>query len=135
MNVELVSINILVPHISDEIVLECIAAGVAILIDQHKKLQLPFDDPMMQEHARLTIGDHICELVGEKDDSLFSLVYDATIDQIEVILAGMWLQLEEFTTQVDNIHDIMTFWYPGVIRLAVLENPINANQYSQLYVP
>lgn len=135
MNVDLVTINILVPGISDEIVLETIAAGIAILIDQYKKLGLSFTDIQMQEHARLTMGDHICELVGENDPNLFSLVYDAAIDQVDVILASMWLQLEEFAAQVDNIHDIMTFWYPGLIRLVVLENPIDANQYSQLYVP
>lgn len=134
MKLELVTINILVPYISDEIVLECIAAGLAIMIDQHKKLQLPFDDPTMQEYARLTIGDHICELVGEKDDNLFSLVYDTTIDQIEVILAGMWVQLEEFATQVDNIHDIMKFWYPGLITLGVIENPINAESNRHLHL-
>lgn len=134
MNVELTTINILVPGIDDEIILETVAAGIAILIDQHKKLGLSFTDMQMQEHARLTMGDHICELVGETDPNLFAHVYDVSIDQVEVILASMWLQLEEFTTQVDDIHDIMTFWYPGLIRLAVLENPIHANRYSQLHL-
>lgn len=135
MNVELVSINIPVPDVSDEVILEVTAAGVAILIDQHKKLGLSFTDESMQEHARLTIGDHITEIIGEADHDRFAEVYDDVIERLEIILGCFWTMLEEFTTQVDNIHDIMTFWYPGVIRLAVLENPINANQYSQLYVP
>lgn len=134
MNVKLVTINIMVPGIDDEIILETIAAGLSILIDQHKKLGLSFTDETMQEHARLTMGDHICELVGESDPRLFSYIYDACMDQMEIILGCFWTMLEDFTTQVDNIHDIMTFWYPGLIRLAVVENPINANQYSQLHL-
>lgn len=134
MKLELITINILVPGINDEIILEVIAAGVAILIDQYKKLDLPFYDIQMQEYARLTMGDHICELVGENDNNLFSYVYDTAIDQLNIILATMWYQLEEFTTQVDNIHDIMRFWYPGLITLGVIENPINAESNSQLHI-
>lgn len=134
MKLELVTINILVPGITDEIVLEVIAAGIAILIDQHKKLGLPFNNVEMQEYARLTMGDHICELVSEKDPGLFSYVYDTAIDQVDIILASMWYQLEEFTTQVDNIHDIMRFWYPELITLGVIENPINAESNSLLHL-
>lgn len=131
---ELVSFNIGVPGIEDEIVLESLAAGLAILIERHKVLGVSFTDTFMQEHARLTIADHICELIGEHDDKLFSWVYNAVIDQLEIILATYWLEMEEFTMRVDKIADIMSFWYPGLIRLCVNENEINANGNSELHL-
>jgi hypothetical protein len=133
---ELVSFSIGVPGISDTTILEALAYGVSIMIDQHKKLGLPFDDITMQEHAKLTIGDHLCELIGHDEfgQDPFAQIYDAVVDQLEVILATYWLEMEEFTNQVDDIADIMPFWYPNLIRLCVAENPINANGNSQLYL-
>lgn len=135
MNVELVTLNITVPGIDDEIILEVVAAGISELINQHKTTGLMFTDIQVQENARLTMGDHICELIGESDEKLFSHVYNVAVDQVDVILATMWLKLEEFTAQVNDIYDIMIFWYPGLVRLAVLEKPIYGNQYSQLQFP
>lgn len=133
---ELVSFNIGVPGVSDPRVLEALGYGVSIMIEQYKLLALPFDDVTMQEHARLTIGDHLSELVqhDEFGQDPFSQVYDSVVDQLEIILATYWLEMEEFTERVDNISDILVFWYPGLIRLCVNENPINVNGNSELYL-
>lgn len=131
--VEFVTMNIPIPLISDDYVLEAIGAGLSIMIDQHKKLDLSFTDPTMSEHVRLTMGDHICELVGNNDE-LFSLVYDQAIDQLDIVLSTYWIELELFAEQLDHIADIMMFWYPGLIRLCVREKEMVTLGDTQLFI-
>jgi len=123
MKVDVVSFNIGVPGISDEVVLDVLGAGVANLIDEHKKLELDFFDMSMQEHARLTIGDHLTEHIGAGQSELFNRTYDAVIDQLTIIMASMDRELEQFASQVEYIDDITWLSYPGLIRLFVRESP------------
>lgn len=134
-NLEMISFNINVPGIEDEVILESLCAALGAMIHQYKQTGLPFTDVEVQEYTRLTVGDHIGELVGYSDHDLFSNVYNTVIDQLEILLATYWLEMEEFTNKLDDIEDIMRFWYPGLIRLCVIENKIDANRNSQFHLP
>lgn len=130
---DLITINIPVPNVIDETILEVIGAGLNILLDQHKKLGTSFNDVFLTEHVRLTMGDHICELVGGSDE-VFNHVYETSVSLLETVLAVEWDRLEAFATQVTTIADIMVFWYPELIRLCIKEGGTLATGYSDLYI-
>lgn len=133
MILDLVTINIPVPNVFDETILEVVGAGLNILLDQHKKLGTPFNDVFLTEHVRLTMGDHICELVGGSDE-LFNYVYETSVRAFDTVLAVEWDRLETFAAQVITIADIMVFWYPELIRLCIKEGGPLATGYSDLYI-
>lgn len=126
MKLDIVSFNVGVPGITDDVVLDVLGAGIANLIDEHKSLGLEFSDMTMQEHARLTIGDHLCEHIGERSPYLFSQTYNTVMDQLAVVMAAFTPELEQFATHhVGHIDDITWLTYPGLIRILVRENPFS----------
>lgn len=135
MKVDMVSFNIGVPGINDDVVLDVLGAGVANLIDEHKKLGLDFAEMTMQEHTRLTIGDHLSEHLGDTQPDLFRWTYDSVIDQLSVLMATYSLEMEEFAERVESINDISWLHYPGLIRIFVRENPLSVFGNSELQLP
>lgn len=118
---ELLSINIRLPGINDTTVLEVVGAGIMVMFDSHKKLGTEFEDFLVMEEAKLTMGDHCSDLVI--DDAQFERVFQAADSALKTVLAGQSEDLKSLALQVNGVEDIMTMEYPGVIKMYVRENP------------
>lgn len=118
---ELISINIRLPGITDTDVLQVVGAGIMVMFDSHKKLGTEFEDFLVMEEAKLTMGDHCSDLVI--DDLRFERVYQAASNALSTVLATQSEDLKSLANQVNGVDDIMMMEYPGIIKMYVRENP------------
>lgn len=116
---ELLSINIRLPGINDTTVLEVVGAGIMVMFDSHKKLGTEFEDFLVMEEAKLTMGDHCSDLVI--DDVQFERVFQEADNALKTVLAAQSEDLKSLALQVNGVEDIMTMEYPGVIKMYVRE--------------
>lgn len=121
VSMELISINIRLPGIIDTDVLQVVGAGIMVMFDSHKKLGTEFEDFLVMEEAKLTMGDHCSDLVI--DDLQFERVYQAASNALSTVLAAQSEDLKSLANQVNGVEDIMMMEYPGIIKMYVRENP------------
>ncbi|UQT02854.1 hypothetical protein SUREIYA_02590 [Serratia phage vB_SmaM-Sureiya] len=121
VSMELISINIRLPGIIDTDVLQVVGAGIMVMFDSHKKLGTEFEDFLVMEEAKLTMGDHCSDLVI--DDLRFERVYQAASNALSTVLAAQSEDLKSLANQVNGVEDIMMMEYPGIIKMYVRENP------------
>ncbi|AEV89522.1 hypothetical protein OBP_085 [Pseudomonas phage OBP] len=132
MNVlNLVSFNVRAPEIAQLDTLQVVAAGLNILLDGHKALGLDMEDFSLMENANLTMGDHASELCNGSDED-FDRIYKNAKNVLNTVLATQGEELVGFAANLLSIDDMMTFEYPGLIRLCVKEGSRNGNAGSSL---
>lgn len=131
MKLELVTFNLRVPWILDTTILEVMASGLWIMLEQHKDLGLALTETSVFEHAKLTMGDHAVE-VGDGTDDNFEYLYGAAVNGINMILAAQEEDIKLFATWIDGIKDIQVYCYPGLIRLCVDEKKKYDARYFEL---
>lgn len=117
---KLVSLNVRTPEIAQLDTLQVVAAGLNVLLDGHKTLGLGFDDFSLMENANLTMGDHASELC-DGTDSDFDRIYKNAKNALNHVLVSQGEDLVMFAASLNSISDVMTFEYPGLIRLCVKE--------------
>lgn len=120
MTGELITMNIRTPHIKDTKVLEVVGAGIMFLFDHHKLLDAELDEFMMMDHAKLTMGDHLAELVDGNED--FESLYNSSVNGLEFVLTTQTEEIKQFASQLKEVSDIITLQYPGLIKMYVTEN-------------
>lgn len=120
---ELIAINIRLPHVLDVRILEVVGAGIMVMFDNHKKLGTALDDFLIKEEAKLTMGDHCSELIYDADE--FVQVYAMASLALDTLLATQTTDLESLARQIDGIEDIMVLEYPGLIKMYVREGKIS----------
>lgn len=120
MVTEFITLNLLVPNVTDKNILETVGNALWIILEEHKTLGLELTEFSVQEHAKLNMGDCAAELCNGTDEDFDNIFYGAD-SVLTRVLASNWSNIENFAQQLNGIYDVMVFTYDNLIRLCVSE--------------
>lgn len=134
MTINFVPLNIPVPGWNNIDVLEVIGAGMWIALEQHKFLNVSITDVSIMEHAKSTMGDHALEIIPGTDAD-FEEAMNTALHGFDKVMTVNAKAMEDFTTLITDIKDIMVLAKPGVICLWIREEELPAIGNSDLSIP